>query len=167
MLSWFNPKTEKRQSKIAGIGLFARVQLAEGEIVAVKGGAIVDRAAFARIRDAISPAEIQIEDDLFIAPLTADEVEGNMLRLNHSCDPNVGVRGQIVFVAMREIPALSELTIDYSMIDGDPLDQMRCSCGTARCRGTITGADWEIPELQQRYSGYFSSYLQDRIERGV
>src|SRR2546422_3842022 len=97
MSSWFNPKTEKRTSPIHGRGLFARVAIPAGEVVAVKGGAIMDSAAFALARDQVSPAEIQIEDHLYIAPRSADEIEANILCLNHSCDPNVGVRGQITF----------------------------------------------------------------------
>ena len=167
MSSWFNPKTEKRGSPIAGRGLFAREAIAEGEIVAVKGGAIVDREAFASIRADVSPAEIQIEDDLYIAPRTADEVEASILCLNHSCDPNVGVRGQITFVAMRNVAAGSELTIDYAMIDGDPAERMECSCAAPSCRKVITGEDWRLPQLQRRYAGHFSRYIQDRLDRGL
>jgi SET domain-containing protein len=163
MTSWFNPKTAKRESKIHGRGLYAVDEIRAGEIVAVKGGAIVDAAGLARILDEISPAEIQIEDDLFIAPRNASEMEENILCLNHSCDPNVGVRGQITFVAMRDIPAGAELTIDYAMIDGDPQERMDCSCGAPRCRKTITGDDWRRTELQRRYSGYFSRFIADRF----
>ena len=162
--SWFNRRTEKRDSAIEGRGLFAIEPIAPGQIVAVKGGAVMDRAAFDAIRDEVTPAEIQIEDDLFIAPTTAADVPANMLYLNHSCEPNVGVRGQITFVAMRAIAAGEELTIDYAMIDGDPDERMNCACGVAGCRGTITGDDWRRPDLQRRYDGYFSRYLADRIE---
>jgi uncharacterized protein len=163
MSSWFSPKTEKRASPIHGRGLFARVPITVGEIVAVKGGAIMDSAALSRVRAEVSPAEIQIEDDLYIAPRSAAEVEANILCLNHSCNPNVGVRGQITFVAMRDIPAGAELTIDYAMIDGDPAERMECSCGAPECRQLITGDDWSLRELQLRYAGYFSRYLQDRF----
>ena len=33
-----------------------------------------------------------------------------MLYSNHSCDANLGIRGEITFVAMRDIPAGEELT---------------------------------------------------------
>lgn len=163
MSSWFSPKTEKRVSPIQGRGLFARAAISAGEIVAIKGGTIVDAGSFALIREKVSPAEIQIEDGLYIAPDSAEAVEANILCLNHSCDPNVGVRGQITFVAMRDVPQGSELTIDYAMIDGDPAEQLECSCGARECRAVITGDDWRRPELQRRYAGYFSRYLHDRI----
>jgi hypothetical protein len=161
--SWFNTKTEKRASAIEGGGLFARDAIALAEIVAVKGGTIMDSAQFALIRAAVSPAEIQIEEGLYIAPRNAKEVEANLLSLNHSCRPNVGVRGQITFVAMRAIRAGEELTIDYAMIDGDPDERMACTCGAESCRKIVTGGDWRLPELQRRYAGYFSRYLEDRI----
>jgi hypothetical protein len=164
--SWFSPKTEKRPSGIAGRGLFAREDIAAGEIVAVKGGAIMDGAALARISHEVSPADIQIEDDLYMAPRNASEVSENILCLNHKCDPNVGVQGQITFVAMRDVRAGTELTIDYAMIDGDPKERMECACGARECRGTITGDDWRRPELQRRYAGYFSRYITDRIATG-
>ena len=164
MTSWFNPKTEKRSSSIQGRGLFARDAIARSEIVAVKGGAIMDSASLARVREKVSPAEIQIEDGLYIAPRSADEVEANILCLNHSCNPNIGVRGQISFVAMRDIPAGSELTIDYAMIDGDPAERMDCRCGAPDCRKVITGNDWRLPQLRERYRGYFSRYIQDRLD---
>src|SRR5712691_7232531 len=163
MTSWFSPKTERRTSPIQGRGLFARDAIAAGEIVAVKGGAIMALDAFALVRDDVSPAEIQIEDGLYIAPRSAAEVEANILCLNHSCNPNVGVRGQITFVAMRDIPAGAELTIDYAMIDGDQAERMDCACGAKECRGIITGSDWRRKELQRRYSGYFSRYIHDRF----
>ena len=163
MSSWFSPKVEKRTSPIEGRGLFAREAIAASEIVAVKGGAIMDSDALALIRNDVSPAEIQIEDDLYIAPRTAAEVEANILCLNHSCQPNVGVRGQITFVAMRDIPTGSELTIDYAMIDGDPTERMECSSLAPECRKIVTGSDWRLPELRRRYAGYFSHYIQDKI----
>jgi hypothetical protein len=163
--SWFNQSTEKRDSAIAGRGLFAREAIRAGEVVAVKGGAVLDRAAFELVKALVTPAEIQIEDDLFIAPTTAADVPANMLNLNHSCEPNVGVRGQITFVAMRDIAAGEELTIDYAMIDGDLDERMNCACGAPGCRGTITGDDWRRPDLQRKYEGYFSRYLADRIEQ--
>ena len=163
MTSWFHPHAEKRASRIQGRGLFARAPIRAGDTVAVKCGAIMDTAALEAIRDQVSPAEIQIEDDLWIAPHSAADVEANLLCLNHSCEPNVGVRGQITFVAMRDIETDEELTIDYAMIDGDPAERMPCDCGTTSCRRVVTGDDWRRPELQRRYAGWFSRYLADRI----
>ncbi len=87
-----------------------------------------------------------------------------MLYSNHSCDANLGLRGQIVFVAMREIAAGEELTHDWAMTDNDE-SMTKCSCGSPNCRGTITGKDWQRPDLQRKYGRYFSSYLLEKMRK--
>ena len=116
------------------------------------------------LKPLVGPAEIQIADDLFICPTSIEEREGSMIFSNHSCDPNLGLRGQIVFVAMRPIRAGEELTHDWAMTDDDD-SSTECHCGSANCRGTITGKDWRRAELQVRYGNYFSAYLLEKIER--
>ena len=86
-----------------------------------------------------------------------------MIFSNHSCEPNIAVQGQIVFVATRDIAADEELTHDWATTDDDTYE-MRCNCGAASCRGTITGQDWRKPELQEKYCGRFSWYLQRKID---
>jgi len=162
--SYLSPKTEVRPSPIQGRGLFAIADIAKDEIVAVKGGHIVTCDQLRELTPRLGPAETQIAEDLFICPVTEEEREGSMIFSNHSCDPNIGVRGQIVFVAMRDIRAGEELTHDWAMTD-DGDSSMVCHCGARNCRGTISGKDWQRPELQVRYAGYFSSYLQHKIAR--
>lgn len=162
-LSWRSPKAEVHPSKIHGRGLFAQTAIAKGEIVAVKGGHIVDRETLQReITPQLGPVEIQIGDDLFIAPVTEDERELSMLYTNHSCEPNIGIRGEITFVAMRDISAGEELTHDWAMTDDDDYS-VECNCGGRGCRKTLTGKDWQRPELQKKYAGYFSAYLAKLI----
>ena len=55
-----------------------------------------------------------------------------------------------------------ELTTDYALFD-DNDETMQCQCGMPSCRGTISGRDWQRPDLQRRYGDYFSSYLQRRF----
>ena len=162
-LTYFSPKTEKRHSNIDGRGLFAREQISKGETVVVKRGYVMSRAERDEVEYRIGPAEIQIMEDMFIGPITQTEREGGMIHLNHSCDPNVGVQGQIAFVAMREIAADEELTIDYAMTD-DEAYEMECNCRTSLCRQVITGHDWMKREVQRKYDGYFSWFIQRRLD---
>jgi SET domain-containing protein len=164
-LSYLSTKTEVRASNIHGRGLFATADIAKDEIVAAKGGHIVDRKTLRQqISPRLGPVEIQIDEDLFIAPVTDEERELSMLYSNHSCDPNLGMRGDITFVAMRHIRAGEELTHDWAMTDDDEYS-VECQCGAANCRKILTGKDWQKPELQKRYASYFSAYLADKIAR--
>jgi uncharacterized protein len=164
-LSYLSPKTELRERNIHGRGLFAMADIAKNEIVAVKGGHIFDRKALReKVTPRLGPVEIQIDDDLFIAPVTDEERELSMLYLNHSCDPNLGMRGDITFVAMRNICAGEELTHDWAMTDDDDYS-IECNCGAPDCCKTLTGKDWQRPDLQEHYAGYFSAYLARTIAR--
>ncbi len=163
-LSYRSPKTEVRPSAIHGKGLFAREPIAADEIVAVKGGYVLDAARWAELEAELGSAEIQIAEDFFIAPVRQAEREGSMLYTNHSCDPNLAIEGQIVFVALRDIVAGEELTHDW--VTTDDLDYtIECRCGSAQCRGTITGRDWMKPKLQAKYRGHFAWHVQRRIDR--
>src|SRR5262245_20990573 len=156
--SYRSPKTVVRRSRIVGRGLFADAAIAKGEVVCVKGGHLLCAAEFEKYRSVANEAELQIADDLFLAPVSEAEFEGVMMFLNHSCEPNVGIQGRIVFVAMRDIAAGEELTLDYATIDHDT-EPMACRCGAESCRGVITGQDWRKPELRQKYGSYFAWYL--------
>jgi len=154
-----------RASGTHGRGLFARKAIRKGEIVSVRGGHILSRQMARRRRKPAGYWGYPIADDFVLAPLTKREVDSVMMFLNHSCEPNVGIQGQILFVAMRPIRAGEELTIDYAMF-GANAKRMRCACGAASCRRVITSADWRRTDLQRKYVGYFSAYVQSKMIRG-
>lgn len=161
-LTHLSSKTIVKESSIHGRGLFARAPIAAGEIVCIKGGHVSSRDILKVLQPRLGPAEIQIGEDLFIGPTEDHEREGSMIFSNHSCEPNIGVKGQIVFAAMRDIAAGEELTHDWAMTDDDSYE-LACRCGAANCRVTITGKDWKKPELQEKYRGWFSWYLAEKI----
>jgi uncharacterized protein len=74
---------------------------------------------------------------------------------NHSYDPNMWL-----FTARRDLQEGEELTTDYALCESSPHYRLEpCLCGTALCRGRLTGDDWKLPELQARYEGHFTSYI--------
>src|SRR3989344_5622275 len=161
--TYISPKAKKAvKSRIEGRGLFAVKPIREGEIVAIKGGHIIFWKTLKKHEKLIGASYLQINDNFVLAPLTKREIEKVMMFLNHSCNPNVGVRGEITFVAMRDIKVGEELTIDYAMIDDDNY-RMRCNCGARNCRKVITGKDWKRKDLQSKYGEYFAFFLREKI----
>ncbi len=160
--SYLNPKCEARPHPRGGCGVFARENLSKGELASLWGGRIVRKSELDPAMPRFTERVLQVDEDLYI--LTAEEKEPNDC-FNHSCDPNLGFSGQIGLVAMRDIAAGEELTFDYAMSDGEPYDEFECLCGAPYCRGVIRGDDWKLPELWERYDGYFSPYLARRIAR--
>ena len=58
--------------------------------------------------------------------------------VNHSCDPNLHAwifKGHILYMSKRAIRPGEELTVDYHF--SDKIEDVRCRCGSAKCRGTI------------------------------
>jgi len=163
-LSYISPKAAVKESSIHGRGLFAIEPIRKGEIVCVKGGHIFNRETLEQVAGTLGPAEIQIGEDLFIGPLSEQEREGSMIFSNHSCEPNIGVRGQIVFVALRDIEAGEELTHDWATTDDDTYE-IECKCGAPSCRRVVTGQDWRRKDLQEKYAGHMSWYLLEKLAR--
>jgi uncharacterized protein len=85
--------------------------------------------------------------------------------LNHSCDSNVWMADEVTLVARRAIAPLEELTIDYALFELDRGWTARwlCQCGSALCRGSVTGRDYELAELQARYGKHFHPMVLRRF----
>ena len=162
MKTWRSPKIRVSDNTLAGRGVVAIENIARDEIVAIKAGHIVTGEEIAQVTAQAGDMALQIEDDFYLAPRTPEEVDDMSVFINHSCDPNVGFRGQVVYVAMRDIAAGEELCHDYAMERSDDY-ALECHCGSALCRGKVSGDDWKLPELQQRYADYFSIYLSHKI----
>lgn len=162
--SYISPKARVKKSKIHGYGLFAVKPIRKREIVAIKGGHIFRENMIGKLEAKDDESYIQIEDDFWIGAIKKSEVKGNKLFLNHSCEPNVGIRGQISFIAMRNIKPGEELTYDWAM-ENPGVWKFRCNCGAKNCRMTITGGDWRLPNLQKRYKGFFSRFVQEKVDK--
>ena len=143
-----------------GKAVYADQPIGTGEVVAIWGGYIVDAAGLSQLSEEEQGHTVQVADAHWLAPLNMDEPADN---INHSCQPNCGLQGQILLVAMQPIAIGEEITFDYAMSDSSPFDEFDCQCGTPLCRGKVTQYDWQLPHLWQRYDGFFSPYLARKI----
>jgi len=57
-----------------------------------------------------------------------------------------------------------ELTLDYGTIANNDLS-FECKCGSKNCRKMVTGKDWQNLEIQEKYLGYFTDYIQSLIDK--
>jgi len=158
--NWLSPKAEARPAGAKGWGSFALEPIPAGETVAAFGGWIVTGAYLAELSDDRQSRSIQVDSDLYL--VSGDTPEpGDML--NHSCEPNCGLLGQTLLVAMRDIAPGEEMCFDYAMCDASDYDEFSCLCEAPTCREVVTGADWRDPDLQTKYDGWFSPYIARRI----
>jgi hypothetical protein len=59
-----------------------------------------------------------------------------------------------------------EITFDYATAVSEwvGMPPLPCNCTAPGCRKIILDNDWRSEELQRKYNGYFSLYLQKKID---
>ena len=158
--NWLFPGAEARPVGAKGWGSFATEPIAEGTTVAGFGGWIVTHDTLETFSHDRQGRSIQVDENLYLVSGETPE-PGDML--NHACEPNCGLSGSALLVAMRDIAVGEEITFDYAMCDASDYDEFSCMCGQPTCRQIVTGADWRDPVIQVKYAGWFSPYLNKRI----
>ena len=145
----------------SGRGVFATATIEAGTTVAVFGGAAIDGDTLRSLPHQQQQRSLQVADDVYL--LTVHDAGVGHL-INHSCAPSCRLIGEITLVAARRIEAGEEISYDYATTDSTPYDEFECVCGADECRGKVTGEDWMDPAIRSRYRGWFSPYLQRRID---
>jgi uncharacterized protein len=164
--TWRDPRVEISKSGISGSGMLAREPIREGEVVCIVGGMVLAEAEFADFQATHSLYSfIQIDESLYLV----EDVELNRClyaSMNHSCDSSTWMQDEATLAARRGIEAGEEITVDYALFTTQSswmLDR-RCRCGSPHCRRIITGDDWMREDVQERYRGHFSPFINRRIE---
>ncbi len=92
-----SPKLAPADVSVAGRGSYARVEISPGEVVVAFGGKVVAGDVFAALPAQRRSLSIQVADDLYL--VGPEQAEPHDM-VNHSCDPNCGILGSILLVAM-------------------------------------------------------------------
>lgn len=138
-------------SRINGKGVFAAENVKKGETVFILRG---KKTVLTTEKSIMStPNMVGLEKDTWIDP------EPPIDYLNHSCDPNLGMRGRFLFVALKNIKKGTELNFDYS-ISEDSMWEMKCSCGAKNCRGIVRGIKFLPESVYKKYIPYVPKYFQ-------
>lgn len=160
--AWSHPSLYSKESGINGGGLFTSQPIREGEKVLVWGGVLVPYDKYDEAKHKARATTAFDETYCLTLPLGAPDSVDEFL--NHSCDPNTWMASERKVIAKRNIGIDEEITTDFALwCDEDYLYAEICGCGTALCRGRVTGRDWRLPELQQRYRGYFQPFINRRM----
>jgi SET domain-containing protein len=140
-------RIQTRRSGVHGKGVFALVDIAEGETIIEYVGEVISwpEAQRRHPHDPTDPNHtfyFHIDEDHVIDALYG----GNSSRwINHACDANCEADerdGRIFIKARRNIVAGEELNYDYGLIIDERYTpklkaEYPCWCGTKKCRGTL------------------------------
>lgn len=136
---WINPDTEVAASNVHGLCRRATAGIKKDSVIFVAGGVAINNQETKWYKGLL------IDKDYVLDLPEGSEYEAYV---NHSCDPNVYIDGQIVFRALRDIEPLEFLCVDYGtffLTKKNPIDP--CNCGSANCRGKVTGEDYKFLNL--------------------
>lgn len=165
----------RRQTKWAvrrlngrGYGLVATAPIAAGETVLrfeERPHTLVTRRHAAacwdaRHRDWLERYAWPLTDETWVM---WDEDPERWKPVNHSCDPSAWLSGLDV-TARRAIRPGEEITLDYATYNHETLPAFDCTCGAARCRRVVSGADVLAPFVA-RYGTHVSDYVRARRAR--
>lgn len=142
-------------SKIHGRGIFAKRNFKRGERVMLLRGRLKHLKITSKEDSQMGPNWVGIKKNFWIDPISP------ILYLNHSCDnPNIGIKGKITFVALRDIKKGEEITIDYAITEDDTLWQFQCLCEAKNCRKVIRSIQYLPNRIYKRYLPYVPTYFK-------
>lgn len=130
-------------NSIAGYGIYASRNISKGEII-FKGEGRSQRIITKRFVEKNWNEDEKmhfrrygypVSEELFIL---WDDDPSEWAPQNHSCNPNTAFDGLNV-LAITNISAGDELTLDYAEFLDDNMEPFQCQCGSPLCRGLISG----------------------------
>lgn len=132
-----------------GISVFAASPLRKGEVIADFTGKLLHKSKNPEEYEGREDRYIQIDKNHFLGP--SKKIDD---WINHSCDPNSGLRftkSKVQLVAIKPIRANEEITWDYSTTMLDNAWQMKCDCRKKVCRQIIGDFSFLPKRLQLKY----------------
>jgi SET domain-containing protein len=143
----YNKKNLKLKTTPRGKGVFTIGTISKNILIYEFDGKIFDSDTI----DRTNPYIIQIGKNLYLGP-SGDFDD----YINHSCNPNcrVYIVGRRAFLySLKDIPADTEITFDYSTTtnDDESLWSMNCNCKSYNCRKIIKGYQYLPEDIKQKY----------------
>lgn len=145
---------EIRESKIQGKGLFANKDFKRGDIIFIFRGKIIDDWKVTDEESSLyGPNWVGIGKNKWM------DVIAPGVYINHSCEPNCGIKGKVSVTALKNIKKGDEITIDYSITEIDNFWYMECNCRNKNCRKLIKSIQHLPKKLIKKYTPFIPTYF--------
>lgn len=160
--------TKKWINKSKGWGIFVKKPIKKGEIVMIDSGRILTTKEYFLLPPEQQNLTYQIDIDKVLVPNDFNNISDEWF-VNHSCTPNTKFsKGK--WIASKDLNEGEELTHDYALLWTNDLETFEinpCLCASKNCRGKMTGDDWKIPKLQNKYKNQFLPYIRKKIKKEI
>lgn len=165
--SFVSSKCRVENSRLGGKGIFAAKEIKKNELISLWGGMVYSAKEIDKLSKNyphFSTHTVSIYKDFYLGPVTMNGLDDAEI-FNHSCDPNIGIKGQIVLVARRKIQKGEELCFDYDTTETSSEGWFICKCNTKSCRKKIDGSSWKDKKFIKKNWEFLSWYIQEKIRR--
>lgn len=141
-----------------GLGVFACQTIGRGGLILVIEGPLIDFAETKR-RGPRECMAVQVGSNRYI------DTQPPGVFVNHSCDPNAGIKQDRYLVALRKIAKDEEIFFDYSTTMEEQSFTMECFCGAPGCRKIVQDFSTLPGAVQDRYvsEGIVMGFIQAKM----
>lgn len=148
------------KSKTHGQGILALRNIKKGEVLfIIKGKRVNFLIDNIKKANAIDYDLIGHNKNTWIDPV------GFASYVNHSCEPNSGIKGRVTVVALRNIKKGEEVTIDYSLSESDIFWGFKCSCNAKQCRRKVESIQFFPIERLKKHGHFTPIYFKKILQR--
>ena len=142
-----------------GKGVFALKDFRKNEIITHVNGKVIETdnpSSLPRdFQDHCFPFNKKGNKHSYVAPKSPWKY------INHSCEPNIGIKNNRDFVAMKAIKKGQEICFDYAMNNIDRWT-MKCNCGSKNCRKIISNFSALDDKTKNKYLDYTIDYIKEK-----
>ncbi len=155
------------KSKINGTGLFSSQQYRKGDFIEYIHG---EKVLIKNFNRKISERTVNWIGASRYTWINTDN--SNFRFINHSCEPNVAIKGERTVYALRHIHIGEEILMDYSLTECEEgWSIVNCNCGSKTCRkkiGPITSLNIETfkklkPLIPIKFQLAYKSMLSQKL----
>lgn len=156
----YNNSLYKKDTGKYGMGIFTRKKIKKGEIIYILSGKRIDLNDVVK---RIIAGKENLDDPFQIGRRTYIDLNSFSRTINHSCNPNGGIRKTSELFALRDINKDEQITYDYSLTISPTDWKMKCKCGSKNCR-KVLGDILSVPK-KRRDEYYNQGALQTYMRR--
>lgn len=147
-----NPYLYLGRTNWTGKGLFAKTDFKKCDIIFIWEGVLKQ----GKYPWYIGDRWLQIGEYQWISPFR----DNPGYYINHSCNPNSGIKDSVKFVAIKNIRRGEEVTFDYSTSESENGWYLECHCENKNCRHIVRSYEFLPTELKLKYRDFISEYLR-------
>lgn len=148
-----------KKSKIQGKGVFAARDFKRNESILHVDGKVIktrDPSSLPKdMQDYCYPFDKKGNVHYYVLP------KPPWRYINHSCDPNAGIKNNRDIVAMKKIKKGEEIVFDCAMNNIDEWT-MECNCKAKNCRKIISTFDVLDEKTKKKYLNYVIDYIREQ-----